>query len=220
LGNTTKAYTKAFATSSGMVSTMMMFITYAQLVNLYEDSGNLLNPPYIAGLLIGAILPFVFSSMAIKATSKAAYKIVDEVRRQLKKNPAILEGKAKPDYARCVDIATKYALKRMMAPGMLAIVSPIVIGGLLGKYVLGAMLLGCLIASVVLSPFFIFGGGIWDNAKKYIERKFWMKYTLVHEAAVTGDTVGDPLKDVAGPSLNIFMKLTAITALLIAQFLV
>lgn len=220
LGNTTKAYTKAFATSSGMVSTMMMFITYAQLVNLYDNSQNLLNPPYIAGLLIGAILPFVFSSMAIKATSRAAYEIVDEVRRQLKNNPAILEGKAKPDYARCVDLATKYALRRMIAPGMLAIVSPIIIGALLGKYVLGAMLLGCLIASVVLSPFFIFGGGIWDNAKKHIERKFWMKYTLIHEAAVTGDTVGDPLKDVAGPSLNIFMKLTAITALLIAQFLI
>lgn len=220
LGNTTKAYTKAFATSSGMVSTMVMFITFAQLVNLHENSHDILSPMFIAGLLFGAMLPFTYSSLAIKATSKTANKIVDEVRRQFRDNPGILEGKSKPNYARCVDLATKHALRNMMAPAALAILPPIAVGLILGRYVLGGLLLGCLISSVLLSSFFIFGGGIWDNTKKYIERKFWMKNTPIHEAAVTGDTVGDPLKDVAGPSLNIFMKLTTITALLIAPFII
>ncbi|MGC8939578.1 MAG: sodium-translocating pyrophosphatase [Candidatus Bathyarchaeia archaeon] len=219
LGNTTKAYTKAFATASGTVSTVVIFATYGQIVKLYEVSQGVLSPIFIAGLLLGATLPFIFSSLAIGATGKTAYQMVDEVRRQFRENPKIIEGKAKPDYARCVDIATKSALKRMMFPGLLAIASPIVVGFMLGKYALGAMLLGGLATSALLSPFFTFGGGIWDNSKKYIERKFWMKGTPAHEAAVIGDTVGDPLKDVAGPSLNIFMKLTNMTALLIAPIL-
>jgi len=172
--------------------------------------------------LLGAALPFLFSSLAIGATGKTAYLMVDEVRRQFKENPGIIEGKVKPDYARCVDIGTKNALKHMIAPGLLAIASPIAVGflfGQYGKFALGAMLLGALSTSALLSPFFTFGGGIWDNAKKYIERKFWMKGTPTHAAAVTGDTVGDPLKDVVGPSLNIFMKLTNMTALLIAPIL-
>jgi len=180
---------------------------------------GLLNPVIIVGLLLGAALPFLFSSLAIGATAKTAYQMVDEVRRQFRENPNILEGKAKPDYARCVDIGTKNALKQMIAPGLLAVASPIAVGLVLGKYALGAMLLGGLATSALLSPFFTFGGGIWDNAKKYIERNFWMKGTPTHIAAVTGDTVGDPLKDVAGPSLNIFMKLTNMTALLIAPIL-
>ena len=180
---------------------------------------GLLSPVIIVGLLLGAAFPFLFSSLAIGATGKAAYKMVDEVRRQFRENPAIIEGKAKPNYARCVDIATKNALRFMVAPALLAILSPIAVGFLLGKYALGAMLLGGLATSAILSPFFTFGGGMWDNAKKYIERSFWMKGTPTHAAAVTGDTVGDPLKDVVGPSLNIFMKLTNMTALLIAPIL-
>jgi len=219
LGNTTKAYTKAFATASGTVSTVVIFATYGKMVNLDSISLGLLSPVIIAGLLLGAALPFLFSSLAIGATGKTAYQMVDEVRRQFKENPSILEGKAKPDYARCVDIGTKNAHKQMIAPGLLAVASPIVVGLLLGKYALGAMLLGGLAMSALLSPFFTFGGGIWDNSKKYIERKFWMKGTPTHAAAVTGDTVGDPLKDVVGPSLNIFMKLTNMTALLIAPIL-
>jgi len=222
MGNTTKAYTKAFATASGTVSTVVIFITYGEMVKLYSVSLGLLSPVILVGLLFGAALPFLFSSLAIGATGKTAYKMVDEVRRQFRENPGILEGKTKPDYARCVDIGTKSALKQMIAPGLLAIASPLVVGfgfGSLGKYALGAMLLGGLCTSALLSPFFTFGGGIWDNAKKYIERKFWMKGTPTHAAAVTGDTVGDPLKDVAGPSLNIFMKLTNMTALLIAPIL-
>jgi K(+)-stimulated pyrophosphate-energized sodium pump len=219
LGNTTKAYTKAFATASGTVSTVVIFATYGELVKLYNVSLGLLSPIMIVGLLLGATLPFIFSSLAIGATGKTAYKMVDEVRRQFKEDPGIIEGKSKPDYARCVDIGTRNALKQMTAPGLLAVASPIVIGLLLGKYALGAMLLGGLATSALLSPFFTFGGGIWDNAKKYIERNFWMKGTATHAAAVIGDTVGDPLKDVAGPSLNIFMKLTNMTALLIAPIL-
>jgi len=219
LGNMTKAYTKAFATASGTVSTIVMFITYGRIVGLHQADLGILNPIFIAGLLLGAALPFVFSSLIIGATGKTAYQMVDEVRRLFRENPGIIEGKAKPDYARCVDIATKHALKRMMIPGLLAVASPVIVGFVLGKYALGAMLLGELATSVLLSPFFTFGGGIWDNAKKLVERRFWMKGTPTHEAAVIGDTVGDPLKDVAGPSLNIFMKLTSITAILIAPAL-
>jgi K(+)-stimulated pyrophosphate-energized sodium pump len=219
LGNMTKAYTKAFATASGTVSTIVMFITYGRIVGLHQADLGVLNPIFIAGLLFGAAFPFVFSSLAIGATGKTAYQMVDEVRRLFRENPGIIEGKAKPDYAHCVDVATKYALKRMMIPGLLAVASPIVVGFVLGKYALGAMLLGGLATSVLLSPFFTFGGGIWDNAKKLVERRFWVKGTPTHEAAVIGDTVGDPLKDVAGPSLNIFMKLTSITAILIAPAL-
>jgi len=222
MGNTTKAYAKAFATASGTVSTVVIFATYGETVNLGSVSFGLLSPVIIVGLLLGAALPFLFSSLAIGATGKTAYLMVDEVRRQFKENPGIIEGKVKPDYARCVDIGTKNALKHMIAPGLLAIASPIAVGFLFGqhgKFALGAMLLGALGTSALLSPFFTFGGGIWDNAKKYIERKFWMKGTPTHAAAVTGDTVGDPLKDVVGPSLNIFMKLTNMTALLIAPIL-
>ena len=219
MGNTTKAFTKAFATASGTFSTLVIFTTYSQLVGLSSVSLGFASPIIIIGLLIGGAFPFLFSSMAIGATAKSAYKIVEEVRRQFKERPGILKWEEKPDYARCVDIATKDSLIQMVAPGMLALVAPIVVGIILGKYALGAMLLGGLTTSALLSPFFTFGGGIWDNAKKYIERDFWMKGTPTHAAAVTGDTVGDPLKDVAGPSLNIYMKLTNMTALLIVPFL-
>lgn len=222
MGNTTKAYAKAFATASGTVSTVVIFATYGEIVNLGSVSLSLLSPVIIVALLLGAALPFLFSSLTIGATGKTAYLMVDEVRRQFIENPEIIEGKAKPDYVRCVDIGTKNALKQMIAPGLLAVASPIAVGflfGEYGKFALGAMLLGGLATSSILSPFFTFGGGIWDNAKKHVERKFWMKGTPTHAAAVIGDTVGDPLKDVAGPSLNIYMKLTNMTALLIAPIL-
>jgi len=219
MGNTTKAFTKAFATASGTFSTIVIFATYSELVGLSGVGISLLSPIIIVGFLLGGAFPFLFSSMAIGATAKTAYKMVEEVRRQFKERPGILEGSDKPDYARCVDIATKDALKQMISPALLAIAAPMVVGFLLGKFALGAMLLGGLTVSALLSPFFTFGGGIWDNAKKRIEREFWMKGTPTHAAAVTGDTVGDPLKDVAGPSLNIFMKLTNMTALLIVPIL-
>jgi K(+)-stimulated pyrophosphate-energized sodium pump len=219
MGNTTKAFTKAFATASGTFSTLVIFATYSELVGLPSVSLGLASPIIIIGLLVGGAFPFLFSSMAISATATSAYKIVAEVRRQFNERPGIMDRSERPDYARCVDIATKDALLQMVAPGVLALTSPIVIGLLLGKYALGAMLLGSLTTSALLSPFFTFGGGIWDNAKKLVEREFWMKGTPTHAAAVTGDTIGDPLKDVAGPSLNIFMKLTNMTALLIVPLL-
>ncbi len=219
MGNTTKAITKAFASGSGTFSTLVIFMTYAELVGLPRATVGLTSPIIIVGLLLGGAFPFLFSSLAIQATARSAYKIVEEVRRQFAEKPGILRGEEKPDYASCVDIATKAALRQMVAPGLLAVAAPIVVGLLLGKFALGAMLLGGLCTSALLAPFFTFGGGIWDNAKKHIEREFWMKGTPAHEAAVTGDTVGDPLKDVAGPSLNIFMKLTNMTALLIVPLL-
>jgi len=220
LGNTTKAYTKAYASTSCTISTIVLFLTYGELAGLRQAVASLLDPKIIAGLILGATVPFIFSSMAIGAVSKTAYKIVDEARRQFREKPAILEGKAKPNYARCVDIGTKNALKNMITPTVLTLISPIIIGFILGKYALGAMLLGSLATSALLAPMFTMGGGLWDNAKKYVERRFWMKGTPLHEAVVTGDTVGDPLKDTAGPSLNIFMKLMNMTALLILPFLV
>ncbi len=219
MGNTTKAFTKAFATLSGTVSTVVIFATYSNIAGLTNATIGLLSPVFIVGLLLGGVVPFLFSSLIISATAESAYKMVEEVRRQFNEKPGILEGKELPDYKRCVDIATKDALIKMIAPGLLAVLAPIVVGVLLGKYALAAMLLGSLITSALLSPFFTFGGGIWDNAKKHIEREFWMKGTPAHAAAVTGDTVGDPLKDVAGPSLNIFMKLTNMTALLLVPLL-
>jgi K(+)-stimulated pyrophosphate-energized sodium pump len=219
MGNTTKAITKAFASSSGTFSTLVIFMTYGSLVGMTNANVGLINPIIIIGLLIGGVLPFLFSSMAIGATAKTAYKIVEEVRRQFKEHPGILEGREKPDYTTCVDIATRESLQQMVAPALIGLVAPVLIGLFLGVYALGATLLGALITSALLAPFFTFGGGLWDNAKKSIERDFWMKGTPTHAASVIGDTVGDPLKDVAGPSLNIFMKLMNMTSVLIIPLL-
>lgn len=168
LGNTTKAYTKAFASSSGLISTMVLFITFTQLVNLHHNGQSILSPIFIVGVLVGAVLPFMFSSTTIRV--KTAHLVVDEVRRQFKENPAILEGKAKPNYVRCMDLATKHILKGMMAPGAFAVVPSLLAGFLFGKYALSSLLLGSLVSSVLLAQFFIFSGGIWDNAKKLIEK--------------------------------------------------
>jgi len=218
MGNTTKAYTKAYATTSAFLSAVCIFATYSQIVGL--GAIDVLNPLILVGLLVGGALPFLFSSMAIGATGKAAFKMVDEVRRQFREIPGLLEGKAEPNYAQCIDISTKNSLREMILPTLLTLVSPIVIGTVLGKWALGAFLIGATGSVALLSPFFTYGGGAWDNAKKYIEvGRFSRKGTPAHAAAVVGDTVGDPMKDVAGPSLNIFMKLTNMTALLIAPIL-
>jgi len=169
---------------------------------------------------MGATMPFLFSSLTMGATGKAAFQMVDEVRRQFRENPGILEKKALPDYEKCVDISTKNALRKMLLPTFLTLVSPILVGVILGPHALGGMLLGGTCTAALLASFFTFGGALWDNTKKSIESKgFWMKGTPAHAAAVVGDTVGDPLKDVAGPSLNIYMKLTNMTALLIVPVL-
>jgi len=216
-GNTTKAYAKAFATASGTLSTVVLFATYSLKVGLFSSS---LSQVFIIGILMGAAFPFIFSSFTIGATGKTAYAMVDEVRRQFKENPGILEHKAEPDYDRCIDISTKNALKKMILPTFVALMSPILVGLILGPYALGGMLLGGTCTAALLASFFTLGGALWDNTKKSIEAKgIWAKGTPMHTAAVVGDTVGDPLKDVAGPSLNIYMKLTNMTALLIAPIL-
>jgi K(+)-stimulated pyrophosphate-energized sodium pump len=217
MGNTTKAYAKAFATASGTVSTVVLFATYAQKVGLFS---SVLSQAFVIGVLMGATMPFAFSSLTMGATGKAAFEMVDEVRRQFKENPCILEKKALPDYEKCVDISTKNALRKMVFPTFLTLGSPILVGVIFGPHALGGLLLGGTCTAALLASFFTFGGALWDNTKKSIESKgFWMKGTPVHAAAVVGDTVGDPLKDVVGPSLNIYMKLTNMTALLIVPVL-
>jgi K(+)-stimulated pyrophosphate-energized sodium pump len=216
-GNTTKAYAKAFATASGTISTVVLFATYSQVVGLLEAQ---LNYGFVFGILLGAAVPFLFSSFTIGGTAKGAFDMVNEVRRQFKADPQILKGKSKPDYDRCINIGTKNALKKMILPTFITISAPIIMGVLLGPFALGGMLLGATCTAALLASFFTYGGGLWDNAKKSIEAQgFWIKGTPTHTAAVVGDTVGDPLKDVAGPSLNIYMKLTNMTALLIAPLL-
>ena len=216
-GNTTKAYAKAFATASGTVSTVVLFATYSEVVGLWSAS---LSQAFVFGVLIGAAVPFLFSAFAIQATARGAFEMVNEVRRQFKANPQILKGHDRPDYDKCVDISTKNALRKMILPTFVTLASPLLVGIILGPYALGGLLLGGTCTAALLASFFTFGGALWDNTKKSIEAKaFWMKGTPIHTAAVVGDTVGDPLKDVAGPSLNIFMKLTNMTALLIAPIL-
>jgi len=216
-GNTTKAYAKAFATASGTVSTVVLFATYSQLVGLWSVN---IGQAFVFGILIGAAVPFLFSSFTVGATARGALEMVNEVRRQFKANPRIIEGKDKPDYDKCIDISTKTALRNMILPTSVTLLSPILVGIILGPYALGGMLLGGTCTASLLASFFTFGGALWDNTKKSIEGKaFWLKGSPIHTAAVVGDTVGDPLKDVAGPSLNIFMKLTNMTALLIAPLL-
>jgi len=225
MGNTTKAYAKAFATASGTVSTVVLLATYIVILEKWSKQMGLgqvyfASQAVIIGILMGAAIPFVFSSFTVGATGKTAFEMVDEVRRQFKENPGILEHKTEPDYDRCIDISTKNALKKMILPTFITLASPILVGLILGPYALGGMLLGGTCTAALLASFFTFGGAVWDNTKKRIEAKgFWIKGTQMHTAAVVGDTVGDPLKDVAGPSLNIFMKLTNMTALLIAPII-
>ena len=223
MGNTTKALTKAYAMACAGLSAVVIFVTYLRITGMLKVGSSILpvinvaDPKILVGLFIGGVLPFLFSALAIGATGKTAFLMVDEVRRQFREIKGILEGKAKPDYARCVDISTKNALKEMVAPTLLAIIFPIGVGLLLGKESLGALLLGQTLSVIALAPFFINVGGAWDNAKKFIEAgHFGGKGTETHAAAVVGDTVGDPLKDVAGPSLHIFTKLINMTALVFA----
>jgi K(+)-stimulated pyrophosphate-energized sodium pump len=168
----------------------------------------------VIGLLIGAGMPFLFAALTMEAVGKSAFKIVEEVRRQFREIPGLLEGKAEPDTAKCVDIATAGALKEMLLPGILAIVVPILVGILLGPEALGGLLAGAIASGVMIALFMANGGGAWDNAKKYIEAgNFGGKGSDAHKAAVVGDTVGDPFKDTSGPSMNILIKLMSIVSL-------
>jgi K(+)-stimulated pyrophosphate-energized sodium pump len=213
VGNTMKATTKAYAMSSGTVTAFVLFATFFSITGV--ESVEVLKPYSIAFLFVGIALPYLIASLVIGSTAKTAQQMVDEVRRQFQQIKGLMEGKAKPDYAACVDIATKNALREMILPGVISIAVPILVGFVFGAWALGALLIGAVAGSALLGPFFNNVGTAFDNAKKIIEDAGG-KGTPEHAAAVIGDTVGDPMKDVAGPSLLIFMKLVGMAALLIA----
>lgn len=216
VGNTTAAVGKGFAIGSAALTALALFSAYTTAVGL-DEGINILKADVIVGLLIGGMLPYLFSAMTMEAVGKAAYQMIEEVRRQFKEIPGIMEEKAKPDYARCVDISTAAALKEMVTPGLLAVVTPLLIGFIFGKEALGGLLAGALITGVMVAIQMANSGGAWDNAKKYIESgAFGGKGTPTHEAAVVGDTVGDPYKDTSGPSINILIKLMTIVSLVFA----
>ena len=217
VGNTTAAMGKGFAIGSAALTALALFVSYAEAVDLMESGISILNPVVIAGLFIGAMLPFLFSSITMEAVSKAAYKMIEEVRRQFRSDKGILEGTSKPDYKTCVGISTQASLKEMIVPGVLAIIVPIVVGLLLGTEALGGLLAGALVTGVMMAIFMANAGGAWDNAKKYIETgHHGGKGSEAHKASVVGDTVGDPFKDTSGPSINILIKLMTIVSLVFA----
>lgn len=215
VGNTTAAMGKGFAIGSAALTALALFVSYAQKVNL--KSIDLLNHKTVIGLFIGAMLPFLFSAFTMESVGKAAHSMIEEVRRQFKTIDGIMEGKAKPDYARCVEISTKASLKEMIIPGLLAVVVPVLVGSTLGVEALGGLLGGSLVCGVCMAIFMSNAGGAWDNAKKYIEEgNHGGKHSPAHQAAVVGDTVGDPFKDTSGPSINILIKLMTIVSLVFA----
>lgn len=219
VGNTTAAIGKGFAIGSAALTALALFSAYQTTVGL--TSIDIVNPKVMAGLLIGGILPFLFSSFAMHAVGDAAFDMIEEVRRQFKEIKGLLEGKARADYARCVDISTTAAIKRMIAPGLLAVLTPVFFGLILhDAEMLGGVLAGVLVTGVLLAIFMANAGGAWDNAKKYIESgEHGGKGSDAHKAAVVGDTVGDPFKDTAGPSLNILIKLMSVVSLVIAPMI-
>ncbi|MGI6357954.1 MAG: sodium-translocating pyrophosphatase [Bacillota bacterium] len=216
VGNTTAAIGKGFAIGSAALTALALFSAYTQAANL--DVGiNLLDAKVIIGLFVGGMLPFLFGAITMEAVGKAAFEMIEEVRRQFREIPGLMDGKARPDYARCVSISTTAALKQMIVPGLLAVVAPLATGLLLGKEALGGLLAGALVTGVLVAIQMSNSGGAWDNAKKFIESgHHGGKGTPTHAAAVVGDTVGDPYKDTSGPSMNILVKLMTIVALVFA----
>ena len=218
VGNTTAAVGKGFCIGSAAFTALAMIVAYANLAGLQVI--DLLEPGVIIALLIGAMLPYFFSALTIDSVGKAANHMIDEVRRQFKADPGIMEGTSKPDYAQCVDISTQAALKEMVVPGLIAVCSPIVCGLLFGTKGLGGLLIGALMSAIMLAVFMANSGGAWDNAKKYIESgQCGGKGSTAHKAAVTGDTVGDPFKDTAGPAMDILIKLMSVISMIIAPVL-
>jgi K(+)-stimulated pyrophosphate-energized sodium pump len=221
LGNTTAAIGKGFAIGSAALTALALFYAYAKEARLLKAFGgegiNILDIGTFAGFLIGGMLPFVFSAMTMKAVGRAANAMIGEVRRQFREIEGIMEGQAEPNYARCVAIATRDALREMLLPGLLAVAVPVGLGLIpgMGKLAVGGMLAGSLLASVLMAIFMANAGGAWDNAKKYIETgEHGGKGSDAHKAAVVGDTVGDPFTDTSGPSLNILIKLMSIVSLI------
>jgi len=219
LGNTTAAMGKGFAVGSAALTALALFSAYAQVVGL--DRIDVTRTETMMGLFFGAMLPFLFSSMALRAVGRAAFHMVEEVRRQFREIAGLMENRARPDYALCVDISTQAALREMVLPGLIALLAPLVVGFLLGPEALGGLLAGALVTGVALAIMMTTGGAAWDNAKKYIESgNLGGKGTPTHAAAIVGDTVGDPFKDTAGPSLNILIKLMAIVSLVFGPLFV
>ena len=218
VGNTTAAIGKGFAIGSAALTALALFAAFRETVGL--TSIDVTQPRVMAGLFIGAMLPFLFSSMAMGAVGRAAFAMIEEVRRQFREIPGLLEGTAKPEYARCVDISTAAAIKEMVLPGLLAIGTPVAVGFIGRPEMLGGLLAGVTVSGVMMALFMSNAGGAWDNAKKYIEAgAYGGKGSEAHTAAVIGDTVGDPFKDTAGPSLNILIKLMSVVSLVIAPLL-
>jgi K(+)-stimulated pyrophosphate-energized sodium pump len=227
VGNTTAAIGKGFAIGSAALTALALFAAFRETINATRAANgepamliDVTNSTVMAGLFIGAMLPYLFSALAMGAVGRAAFSMINEVRRQFKEIPGIMEGETRPDYARCVDISTRAAIHEMVAPGLLAICTPVLVGLVFGAEMLGGLLAGVTVSGVMLALFMSNAGGAWDNAKKHIEGgSFGGKGSDAHMASITGDTVGDPFKDTAGPSLNILIKLMSVVALVLAPLL-
>ena len=221
IGNTTAAIGKGFAIGSAALTALALFSAYSASVGLQETGINLVNPLVVIGLFLGGMLPFLVAALTMTAVGRAAGGMVEEVRRQFREIPGIMEGTDRPDSARCVDISTRAALREMILPGVIAVLAPLLVGTLLGVEALGGLLAGALVTGVLMALFMANSGGAWDNAKKSIEAgALGGKGSDAHKAAVVGDTVGDPFKDTSGPSLNILVKLMSVVALVLAPLFV